>query len=113
MIFLIFARNLFISNDFFGVGNGQPVRSLAQGFAAADSTRNHIVFSNSGLRYILRMILFRFWLLTKCSGGDIDRVIDLVAATVPPDINVVRLSNASDVVTTCRSTLRGVTQCYG
>jgi ATP-binding cassette, subfamily A (ABC1), member 3 len=52
MIFLTFARNLFISNDNFGVGTGEPVRTLAQGFAAADSTRNNLVFVNSGLRYI-------------------------------------------------------------
>jgi ATP-binding cassette subfamily A (ABC1) protein 3 len=61
MIFLTFARNLFISNDFFGIGNGQPVRTLAQGFAAADSGRNQIVFSNNGLRYItLMMNIFRY-----------------------------------------------------
>jgi hypothetical protein len=52
MIFLTFARNLFISNDFFGVGTGQPVRTLLQGFAAAANTRNNLVFVNSGLRYI-------------------------------------------------------------
>ena len=62
MIFLTFARNLFISNDLFGVGNGQPVRTLAQGFAAADSGRDHIVFSNSGLRYIASsMKAYRCW----------------------------------------------------
>jgi len=52
MIFLTFARNLFISNDIFGIGTGEPVRTLAQGLAAAASTRNNLVFVNSGLRYI-------------------------------------------------------------
>ena len=46
------------------------------------------------------------------SGGDIDQVIDNVASLVPSTHNVVRLSNASDVLTTCRSSLNGVTQCY-
>jgi hypothetical protein len=52
MVFLTFARNLFISNDTFGVGTGDPVRTLAQGFAAAAGSRNNLVFVNSGLRYI-------------------------------------------------------------
>jgi hypothetical protein len=53
MIFLTFARKLFISNDIFGVGTGESVRTLAQGFAAAASSRNNLVFVNSGLRYII------------------------------------------------------------
>src|SRR5271154_6566769 len=62
MIFLTFARNLFISNDTFGVGSGEPVRTLAQGLAAADGGRNRLVFVNNGLRYLgMVALLYRYW----------------------------------------------------
>ena len=50
MIFLTFARNLFISNDTFGVGSPAPVLSLPEGIALSDGSRNNVVFVNNGLR---------------------------------------------------------------
>jgi ATP-binding cassette, subfamily A (ABC1), member 3 len=113
MIFLTFARNLFISNNVFGIGSGQPVKTLQQGLAAADGDRKNLVFVNNGLRYLEIVFLAIVCDLTRYSGGNIDRVIDSVAATVPPSITVVRLTDPSDILTTCRSSLRGVTQCFG
>ena len=52
MIFLTFAKNLFISNDVFGVGSPQPVLSLPQGIALSDGSRTNVVFVNSGHRYV-------------------------------------------------------------
>lgn len=51
-IFLTFARNLFVSNHTFGVGSGQPVRTLQQGLEAADAGRKHLLFVNNGYRYV-------------------------------------------------------------
>jgi ATP-binding cassette subfamily A (ABC1) protein 3 len=96
IIFLTFSKNLFINNNYFGVGTPQPVLGLAEGIALTDAQRPNIVFVNGGF-----------------SGGDIDGVINNVASLVPSTHNVVRLSNPNDILTTCRSTLRGITQCYG
>lgn len=52
MIFLTFARNLFISNDKFGIGSAQPVLSLPEGLALSDGGRKSVVFVNGGLRYV-------------------------------------------------------------
>jgi ATP-binding cassette subfamily A (ABC1) protein 3 len=97
MIFLSYARNLFVSPSVFGVGTPRPIRSLESGLAAADNGRNTVVFVNNGY-----------------SGGDIDRVIDLVAAPVlQAGKNVVRLPDSTNLTQVCRTSLRGVTGCYG
>jgi ATP-binding cassette subfamily A (ABC1) protein 3 len=57
--------------------------------------RNNLVFVNSGY-----------------SGGNIDKVIDIVAAQVSGK-TITRLSNTNDLLTTCPGTLRGVSACYG
>jgi ATP-binding cassette subfamily A (ABC1) protein 3 len=51
MIFLTFARNLFISNNTFGVGSPQPIRSLQDGLAITDVSRQNVLFVNNGFRY--------------------------------------------------------------
>ncbi|KAI0003601.1 P-loop containing nucleoside triphosphate hydrolase protein [Xylariaceae sp. FL0662B] len=96
--FLSFARNLFIPPAVFGIGDPHAIRSLQDGLAAADGTdRNTVVFVNNGL-----------------VGGDIDRVIDTLSATVTgAGKNSKRLSELSELAYTCRSSLRGVSPCYG
>jgi ABC-type Na+ transport system ATPase subunit NatA len=47
------------------------------------------------------------------AGGDIDRVIDAVAAAADGKVNVVRLSNETALLDTCKSSLRGSSHCYG
>ncbi|OTB09542.1 hypothetical protein M426DRAFT_316092 [Hypoxylon sp. CI-4A] len=96
--FLTFARNLFVTPAVFGIGDARPVRSLQDGLAFAASTdRNTVALVNNGL-----------------TGGDIDRVIDTVAETVTSaGKNASRLSELSDLSYACRSSLRGVSPCYG
>ncbi|KAI1211292.1 P-loop containing nucleoside triphosphate hydrolase protein [Annulohypoxylon truncatum] len=96
--FLTFARNLFVPPAVYGIGDPHAVRSLQDGLAAAASTdRNTVAFVNNGL-----------------AGGDIDRVIDTLSDTVTgAGKNASRLSQISELSYACRSSLRGVSPCYG
>jgi ATP-binding cassette subfamily A (ABC1) protein 3 len=97
MVFLTYARYLFVSPSIFGISPARPIRSLEDGMASATNGRNILVMINNG--YV---------------AGDIDRVIDIVTApVVAAGRNVTLLSNGTDLTTICRSTLRGVTPCYG
>ncbi|XXG95904.1 hypothetical protein Hte_002180 [Hypoxylon texense] len=96
--FLTFARNLFVPPAVFGIGDLRPIRSLQDGLAIAGETdRNTVAFVNNGF-----------------VGGDIDRVIDTLANTVTEaGKNATRLSEIGDLSYACRSSLRGVSPCYG
>ncbi|KAI0477753.1 hypothetical protein GGR56DRAFT_638584 [Xylariaceae sp. FL0804] len=96
--FLTFARNLFVTPGIFGVGEPHAVRSLADGLAAASSShRDTVAFINNGF-----------------TGGDIDHVIDSVSDIVTgAGKNASRMTDASDLTYSCRSSLRGVSTCYG
>lgn len=98
IIFLSFSRNLFVPPSNFGVGNPLEIRTLAEGLSYADTLApiNRLVFVNNGH-----------------TGGDIDRVIDQILSTVPSDRATARLSTPAELLQTCRSSLRGVTECYG
>lgn len=95
--FLAFVRNLFIPPSVFGVGTPQPVRSLANALQAAGGARYKIALVNNGF-----------------AGGDIDRVINLVAEDVRADGKVVELLlGEQDLLTACPSSLRGISNCFG
>merc|ERR1712093_918345 len=59
MIFLSYARNIFVPPSNYGIGSGRPIRTLADGIRAAGAGRETVAFVNNGL-----------------AGGAIDRVID-------------------------------------
>ncbi|CAJ2505326.1 Uu.00g127200.m01.CDS01 [Anthostomella pinea] len=96
--FLSFARNLFVVPATYGIGEPHAVRSLQAGLEAASSTnRGTVAFVNNGL-----------------AGGDIDRVIDSLSDTVTgAGKNATRLSQTPELNYACRSSLRGVSSCYG
>ncbi|KAL2105855.1 hypothetical protein VUR80DRAFT_7634 [Thermomyces stellatus] len=93
-----FIKNLLVPPALYGVGEASPIRTLPEALAAAaDDGRDAVVFVNSGL-----------------SGGDIDRVINALAAEVEDAGKVVeRTENEDDLQTLCKSSLRGVTRCFG
>ncbi|KAI4247922.1 MAG: hypothetical protein LQ352_006052 [Teloschistes flavicans] len=93
--FLAYARNLFIPPAHYGIGTSTPVRSLTEGLAASGGGRDTVVLVNSGF-----------------TGGDIDNVINQVASTATGKI-VHITPNEDDLLTFCRSSLRGVSRCYG
>ncbi|KAI1768569.1 P-loop containing nucleoside triphosphate hydrolase protein [Hypoxylon sp. FL1150] len=96
--FLTFARNLFVPPAVFGIGESRPIRSLQDGLAiGGDTDRNTVAFVNNGL-----------------VGGDIDRVINTLSNTVTEaGKNASRLTDIGELSYACRSSLRGVSPCYG
>ncbi|KAK0123573.1 hypothetical protein ONS96_010552 [Cadophora gregata f. sp. sojae] len=97
MIFLSYARNIFVPPSNYGIGSPRPIRTLAEGIRAGGAGRETLAFVNNGL-----------------AGGDIDRVIDaLVQDASSAGAKVARLSTGEELLDTCRSSLRGATECYG
>ncbi|RFU27640.1 hypothetical protein B7463_g8708, partial [Scytalidium lignicola] len=97
MVFLAYAKNLFIPPSIYGIGSSHPVRSLQEGLRASNGDRTKVVFVNNGL-----------------TGGDIDRVIDTVSQPViATGFNATTVPTENDLLTVCRSSLRGATHCYG
>ncbi|KAI0396604.1 ABC transporter [Xylariaceae sp. FL0594] len=96
--FLSFARYIFVPPSRYGISDPHAVRSLQDGLReASSSARYKVAFVNNGL-----------------AGGDIDRVIDMLADTVTSvDKEVIRLTELRDLTSACRSTLRGNSNCYG
>ena len=95
MVFLSYARNLFIPPSIYGIGQPNAIRTLQQGMDAGSGGRNTVAFVNNGL-----------------AGGDIDRVIDTLAASTSGK-TVLRLNTEVDLLDACKSSLRGATTCYG
>lgn len=93
-----FIKNLLTPPALYGVGTPSPVRSLPEALgAAADDGRDAVVFVNGGM-----------------SGGAIDRVIESLAADVEGAGKVVEYTeDEADLQNLCRSSLRGVTRCFG
>lgn len=96
MVFLSYARNLFVPPSNFGIGSPNPIRTLAEGLDASSGGHDTLAFINNGF-----------------SGGDIDRVIDTVAASADGKAKVLRLSNETALLDSCKSSLRGASNCYG
>lgn len=113
MTFLGFSKNLFIPPAVFGISEARPVRSLANALEATTHTgRNTVVFVNqagggggdggSSSSNSSR------------NGSDIDRVIDILMGQVESAGKTARrLTDQSDLGFVCKSTLNGVTPCYG
>jgi ATP-binding cassette subfamily A (ABC1) protein 3 len=96
MIFLSYARNLFIPPSNYGIASASAIRTLEEGLQAASGGRDTLAFVNNGL-----------------AGGDIDRVIGSVASSVSSKTKVVKLQTEAQLLDICRSSLRGATTCYG
>jgi len=97
IIFITYAKNLFIPPSVFGIGDATPVRSLTNAIDAATGGRNTIAFVHNGFQ-----------------GGEISQVIDAVANPVRANgKNVQILEQEADLLNVCRTTLRGVSTCYG
>ena len=96
-LFLAYARNLFIPASKYGIGDPSPVQTLANGLQAASGGRDKVVFVNNDY-----------------NGGEIEKVINVVASTVRAEGRIVEiLPNEDQLLTACRNTLRGFSACYG
>ncbi|SPN99014.1 related to ABC transporter [Cephalotrichum gorgonifer] len=93
-----FLKNLLVPNAEFGIGEPSPIRTLPQALdAAASNGRDTVIFINGGL-----------------SGGDIDRVIESLTSDVRDAGKIsIATENEDDLQTLCKSSLRGVSRCFG
>ncbi|KAF2112320.1 hypothetical protein BDV96DRAFT_550472 [Lophiotrema nucula] len=97
MFFITYAKNFFVPPSEFGIGSPTAIRSLADALNAAQGNRNTVVFVNNGH-----------------SGGDIERVITNLSTTVrDAGKTPVTVGQDVDLLTTCASSLRGASTCYG
>lgn len=97
MLFMSFAKNIFIPPSTFGIGTSHPILGLEQAVDQAGGGRNTVVFVDSGFK-----------------GGAISSVINTVASYLPSsDKKIIVTSDESSLQSTCRSSVRGVTTCYG
>ncbi|KAI7775900.1 hypothetical protein LA080_006110 [Diaporthe eres] len=97
MFILAYVRNFFVPPSTFGIGSPTPIRSLENALAASTGNHNKVVFVTNGH-----------------TGGDIESVIKTVSARVESaGKNVVVVQDDIDLLTTCASTLRGSSTCFG
>lgn len=96
MFFISYAKNFFVPPSDFGIGTPTSVRSLSDAVAAEAGGRNTVAFVNNGL-----------------TGGDISRVISQLSQPITAqgkDVQV--LGNENQLLETCHSSIRGVSQCF-
>lgn len=89
---------LFIPPSTFGISSSRPIQTLARAIPLGAGTgRTTVAFVNNGFQ-----------------GGDIDKVINNVAGQARSAGAVVEiLGQDIDLATTCRSSIRGVSACFG
>ncbi|KAK3114148.1 hypothetical protein LTR53_007825 [Teratosphaeriaceae sp. CCFEE 6253] len=96
MFFISYAKNFFVPPSDFGVGTAAPLRSLSNAVAASAGGRDTVVFINNGY-----------------TNGDIASVIDQVSQPIRSQGKVVQvLEDSTALLTTCRSSIRGVSPCF-
>jgi len=91
LVLLLNIKNIVVGNDGYGVGSPSPVQSLAE---AIPNSQKLVFVQPPGL------------------GPDVTRVIDLLASTLGRK-QAVYLSDPNDLLTTCRQTLHGNSDCFG
>lgn len=98
-LFFSFARNLFVPPATFGIGDARALMPIGDALQhGINSGRTKLVLVNNGL-----------------AGGNIDKVLDDVASTVKnanSRVSIVHVQDEREIVGECRSTLRGVTECF-
>ncbi|KAH8731544.1 hypothetical protein GQ44DRAFT_642779 [Phaeosphaeriaceae sp. PMI808] len=97
MFFITYAKNFFVPPSEFGIGSPQPIRSFPNALNAATGGRNKVVFVNNGH-----------------SRGAIDNVIGQLSTQVrAAGLQAITVQKEVDLLTTCQSSLRGVSTCFG
>lgn len=97
MFFITYAKNFFVPPSEFGIGSPTPIRSFENALAASTGNRNTVVFVNNGH-----------------TSGDIEKVIRSLSDTVRgAGKTPITTEQDVDLLTLCRSSLRGASTCYG
>lgn len=96
-IYLGVGKNLNNPQSEYGIAETRPIRSLEDGLRAADSSRDKVVFVNSGF-----------------TGGNIGRAIESLSADVTTaGRKVTVVERAAELGLVCRSSYRGSSSCFG
>ncbi|ROV87196.1 hypothetical protein VSDG_09929 [Cytospora chrysosperma] len=97
MFIISYAKNFFIPPSTFGIGSSTPIRSLEDALAASTGGHNKVVFVNNGY-----------------TGGAIESVINAVSARIEGAGKTVEVVEQNvELLTRCKSSLRGATSCFG
>lgn len=96
MFFISYAKNFFVPPSHFGVGSPTALRPLGAALDASAGGRDTVAFVNGGY-----------------TGGAISSVISKLAQEVEAHGKTARiLSSDADLLTTCKSSVRGVSSCF-
>ncbi|KAK3700674.1 hypothetical protein LTR37_015863 [Vermiconidia calcicola] len=96
MFIISYSKNFFVPPSEFGIGSPIPLRSLADAVASSGGGRNILAFVDNGF-----------------TGGDISEIINQVSQPVEAQGKTVRvLSSEAELLTTCPSSVRGVSPCF-
>ncbi|KAK4631454.1 ATP-binding cassette sub-family A member 17 [Fulvia fulva] len=91
-----YSKNFFVPPSDFGIGTARTLRSLSDAVGASAGGRNTVVFVDNGF-----------------TGGDISRVIEQISASITAQGKTIQnLQSRKDMLTTCPSTIRGVSPCF-
>ncbi|KAK4550632.1 hypothetical protein LTR36_000211 [Oleoguttula mirabilis] len=96
MFIISYAKNFFVPPSDFGIGSPVAIRSLGDAVSSAAGRRDTVVFVNNGH-----------------VGGDISSVIEQVRQPIEAQGKVVQVLDSDiGLLTTCRSSIRGVSPCF-
>lgn len=97
MTFVGELKRFFIPPSEYGIGSPEPIRTFENALRAADTSRQTVAFVNNGH-----------------TGGNINRLIANLSDTVrAAGRTPVTLTNSTQLLRTCRNSLRGASGCYG
>ncbi|GAB7353404.1 hypothetical protein MBLNU459_g3877t1 [Dothideomycetes sp. NU459] len=96
MFFISYAKNLFVPPSDFGIGSPSPLRTFANALESTAGGRNTVAFVNNGF-----------------TGGPIGEIITNLSSTVQAQgLTAVTLNNDVELLSTCKSSIRGVSPCF-
>lgn len=97
MFIIAYAKNFFVPPSEFGVGDPVPLRSLSDAVSRSAGGRETFVFVDNGF-----------------TGGPISDVIERVSEPLRAGgLDVRTIETNEELLTLCRSSIRGVTTCFG
>lgn len=97
MFIISYAKNFFVPPSQYGIGSPSAIRSLPDALSVSTGNHNKVVFVNNGF-----------------TGGDIENVIGNLSAQIRQAGKTVEVVQRDvDLLTSCASSLRGATSCYG
>lgn len=97
MFFISYIKNFFVPPSNFGIGSPTRLRGFIDALESSSGGRDTVAFVNNGH-----------------TGGDIENLINYLSVSIrTAGKTPVVLDNDESLLTTCRSSLRGASQCYG